>query len=375
MPLTGESITTSLSRLGFGIRLAYSTDGAPAYDVQIPSWRVIKQTPWHEQDIVEEVLRNIGYDTLKPVLPAITRAPKPTPQHTLKRQLETLCAYTLGAHEIKTYPVYDSPYLARIGLQVPSWYTVANPLAQDHDQLASSLVPGMLGSIDQQSATQDHLEFFQINTCWPSSTGQQEHLVITWSHKHIDLDWYTYKHAVEKIMHACGFTTLTWRQVSPDNQILTHQPWWLQPMTAQILVKDTVVGIFGAIKPTVCQQVNQQSILVAQITLDVLAQVSAPTIRYKTPSRYQSVSSDISMLVPYAITYDQICQTLRATTSRIHDIHLVDRYDKVPQEGYRAYTLRYTLVDQESTMDKVLIDTTRQALLDALIPLNIRIRS
>ena len=144
LDIPSEVAATKLRAAGMNVEALASGDlrvGVPTYrfDVSI------------EEDLVEEVMRLIGYDEVPTRLPAGGRAPDPSPERLADRARDRLAA--LGAHEVSTWAFV--PRAALAALRTPALaqaITVKNPISADYEVMRTSLAPGLLQTLARNLA-------------------------------------------------------------------------------------------------------------------------------------------------------------------------------------------------------------------------------
>src|SRR5579859_6279146 len=124
-----------LDRLGFACRASQ-----PGLDVwEAPSFR---PDVTREVDLIEEIARVRGFDTIPTVLPAVRPSRDAGPREALARRARQ-AGVALGLSEAITYAFVDPADLSKVGAPAPGWFLV-NPLTDDRSALRTSLLPGLL---------------------------------------------------------------------------------------------------------------------------------------------------------------------------------------------------------------------------------------
>jgi phenylalanyl-tRNA synthetase beta chain len=129
--------------------------------VTVPSWRATKDVSMKD-DLVEEVGRMIGYDTIAPQAPMVAAAPPPANddrafQHRVR---ETMVEQ--GFTEVYNYSFVSEDEIGVVGLAPGDHVRVANPIAADQQLMRRSLLPGVLRSIRHNIKNFDEFRFFEI---------------------------------------------------------------------------------------------------------------------------------------------------------------------------------------------------------------------
>ncbi|MEP7379824.1 MAG: phenylalanine--tRNA ligase subunit beta, partial [Chloroflexota bacterium] len=117
-----------------------------------------------EEDVAEEVIRVIGYETLTPQLPdSGMPAYRPEPSLAINGLRDALAGR--GLVEVLTNGLIAPQDHARLGLAADDRATirVANPVTADHSELRRSMLPGLLGVLGRnERQRRDDIAIFEI---------------------------------------------------------------------------------------------------------------------------------------------------------------------------------------------------------------------
>ena len=141
MPVPFEEATAILSRLGFSVRTGDGDDGGPVADVVGASFRPDIS---READLVEEVARIRGLDSIPTVLPAILPQP-PRPAGRLERRMLEEAA-NLGLSEAITYSFVSDKDHAVVGAPEAT-VRLDLPMSEERSVMRTSLLPGLLEAL------------------------------------------------------------------------------------------------------------------------------------------------------------------------------------------------------------------------------------
>ena len=152
--LDAAEVRRILESLDFGV----AETGFETFSVTIPSWRATKDVSLPD-DLVEEVGRMIGYDSIQPAPPLVPCAPSyDPPEREFLRSVRRLLA-ARGYNEISNYSFISEESARRFGLAVEDHVRVLNPIAAGQELMRTSLLPGIHGNIVENAK---HLEDFRI---------------------------------------------------------------------------------------------------------------------------------------------------------------------------------------------------------------------
>jgi len=155
--ISGEQVRAILESLEFRVE-----EIAPrVFSVFVPSWRVTKDVSIKE-DLVEEVGRMIGYDSIPPVAPLTpARVPPASPEREFHHRVRQMAA-AQGFTEVHNYS-FISEEMARVfSVDVAAHVQVSNPIVSDQNLLRTSLLPGIWKNINDNARHFDHFRLFEI---------------------------------------------------------------------------------------------------------------------------------------------------------------------------------------------------------------------
>ena len=127
----------------------------------IPSWRATKDISLKD-DLVEEVGRMVGYDSITPVAPAVLDTVPPQEEsrafHRAARAMFTAQGFT----EVYNYSFVSEELARKFGFEPDDHVRVANPIASDQNLLRISLLPEIYGNITENRKHFDAFRLFEI---------------------------------------------------------------------------------------------------------------------------------------------------------------------------------------------------------------------
>ncbi len=114
------------------------------------------------EDLVEEVGRMIGYDSIPPVPPLVRCAPSydPPEREFLRTVRRTMAAQ--GFTEVSNYSFISEEEARRFGFAVEDHVRVLNPIAAGQELLRTSLLPGIHRNIVENAKHFDQFRIFEI---------------------------------------------------------------------------------------------------------------------------------------------------------------------------------------------------------------------
>ncbi len=136
-----DDATRTLTRLGLEVGATEEHDGDRAVDVTGASWRPDLA---REVDLIEEVARVRGMESIPTLLPAIAPQP-PRTAGKLERSVSEI-AQGIGLSEALTYAFVSGRELSAVSAPAPV-VSLANPLTEERSVMRTSLLPGLLEAL------------------------------------------------------------------------------------------------------------------------------------------------------------------------------------------------------------------------------------
>ncbi len=153
----GAEVKDILERLEFGVR--ESRPGV--FAVAVPSWRATKDISIKD-DLVEEVGRMVGYDSITPQAPLVPVTVPPENEERLFERRVRAMAAAQGFTEEYNYSFLGEEAALALGFDPERHLRVANPIAAGQTLMRSSLLPGIYRNIVDNSRNFDSFRFFEI---------------------------------------------------------------------------------------------------------------------------------------------------------------------------------------------------------------------
>jgi phenylalanyl-tRNA synthetase beta chain len=390
MPIDDSVVIDNLMRVGCDVATVGST-----LHVTAPSWRADLTDP---ADLVEEVIRLIGYDNVPSRLPIAAVGHGLTPAQRMRRRVGTMLA-SRGGVEVLSYPFVSDAELdsLRIPESDPRRSTVqlANPMSDQQPYLRASLLPGLiaavrrnagrgntsvnvfeLGSVYRGIVTGEALrpsvaqrpsteEWQALNDALPDQpfhvggvlAGERE-LEGWWGAAH-NWDWSDAVAAASSVCDILG-VTVTVRQGS--------DPAFHPGRCAELLFDGVPVGSAGELHPRVVESFGLAPRTCAwEVDLGSLI-ASAPAVRPAPRVGTQPVAKeDLALVVSDVVTVAAVQQALiDGGGELLESVRLFDVYrgPQVP-EGHRslAFALRFRAADR--TLEAAETAAARQLAIDS----------
>lgn len=331
----------------------------------------ILTTPSHrfdlsiEVDIVEEIIRLHGYDSLPAeLMTASMRLGSRDPIDQLNINASKILR-DRGYHETINYSFVD-PVLQEVLFPDVESLRLMNPISEELSQMRLSLWPGLIAAMVYNSHRQQvGMRLFETGVLFK---GDREIPAIAgllagvsnganWSEASMPFDFFDMKGDLEAL-----FSNLRLKNVN----FVAERHSALHPTRSAKLVYDNkVIGWCGALHPRVIEALELSSdVLLFELNLELLT--SKSKIVFHPISKYPKIRRDLSLLAANEITVGQIEQVIRSVIAnerlKAFDVFDVYRGKSIP-EGKKSIGIALTMQDDTLTMT----DEQVNALIDAVI--------
>jgi phenylalanyl-tRNA synthetase beta chain len=371
-----DRVVSSLRAVGAEV----DTSGEPLHVVP-PPWRPDLNDPY---DLVEEVVRLVGYDQVPSVLPAPPVGRGLTREQRLRRRIGRTLA-RLGCVEVVSFPFLGSDTFDALGLPAddPLRHAVrlSNPISAEKPYFATTLLPGVLeaaarnlgrgapgvalfetGSVafpvDRGPAPVYGVDWrptaAELGKLFEAIPEQPLHLVAVlsgelepegWWGGSRAADWSDAIEIVRSLAAELGVPVV----VEPASRM----PWH-PSRCARVTVGDEVLGLAGELHPRVCQAHGlPRGTAALEIDLDLLMRHAVDTPRAPSISHQPMAKEDVALVVDASVAASDVESALRSGAGDLlESVRLFDVYTGSQVAAGRkslAYHLHFRAPDRTLT--------------------------
>lgn len=351
--LMREDIAMLLENVGFAVAF----DDLTA-TVTVPYWR---EDIHIAEDIIEEVGRLIGFDTINVTLPRrYMTAVKPGSMNVFQSTIRKALARA-GANEVLTYSFVHEDVLTRAGQDPQNSYRIVNSISPELQRYRQSLTPSLLGLIHPNTkAGYETFGIFEINKVHSVASGltgegvpvEHQRIAAVFVSKNTGSPFYVAKRYVEYIATILGLS-LRYEPLTGDDPM--YAPF--EPKRSAIILDQNgaLVGVVGEYRKAV-RTAGKLSEYVAGFELDTeaffLAAQQTKLVTYRPLSRYPATHRDIcfqvSATTPYTVIASGVYDALSDDGYNV-TVEPVDIYR--PEQGEtKNITIRLGLVSYDKTL-------------------------
>lgn len=361
------------------ISLGFAVDGK--WDVQPPAWRAdIVGHP----DIVEEIVRVFGYDTIPPVS---MRGPYPVTQNaetigmTFARKARNALS-ARGMNECVTWSFMPAGLAKKFGSNdnqdMPA-LRLSNPISADLDQMRPSLVANLIqAAVRNHARGFENISLFEVGPAFVSSKTDGQRLVAAalrygckgkrhWAaaEESRKSDIFDAKADAIAVLESCG-VPVSRLQVTRD------APDWYHPgRSGALRLGPNIMAYFGEVHPALLGEVGAKGLVVvgSEIFLDSVpvsrkqSGTAKPLLRL---SAFQPVERDFAFVVPKEVGADSIVRAAMSADKELIDrIEIFDVYEgKGVDQGCKSVAVNVVFQPFDKTLTDSDIETLCKKVVD-----------
>ena len=356
-----------LQRLGFRTEYLVDTSSGPVASVRGISWRPDVKL---EQDLIEEVARIRGLDTIPTILPSIPLQEPRTSGQLERRAVRT--AVELGLSEALTYSFVAPSDLVALCAPSPV-VTLENPLSEERSVLRTSLAPGLLEALRRARRRGERAVqlftvgaiFLPVRGAYPTSRARErtreddgklpyeqpsfaallagprdEHLLL----KPQEMDIYDAKAVAIEMTER-----MTGRRAHVVHVGGTDRTKHLHPRGAAVVTINGVeVGTFGPVHPDVVEHFDLDGgALLVELNLATLEGLGHVIPRYRPIPKVPAIVRDLSLVVSDRTPAQVVAAVIQQATGELCEsveVAAEFRGGSVP-ESHRSLTFRVVYRD------------------------------
>lgn len=347
-------------------RLDYSyTKSNMVYTITIPSRRMDLEPSY--QDIIEDVARMNGYDSI-PTTIAASRTKGGLTDKQKQIRFTRLMLASMGLNETVSYSLVSKADLYNYTLEQGNPIEVLMPMTEDHAVMRQSLLNGILDAVSYNKARKvDHLAFFEIGNRY---TQEKEVLMLAgaisgpfsseqWRGEVKIADFYALKGLLD--------TYFARMNVSAVYKPYKEQKNFHPGRTAAIYLEDKMIGIIGELHPRFAKEKGISGTVAFEIELEPILS-SNQAFQYRPMNKYPTVTRDLAIVVKKDILAEDVLNVIRQTLkAHLVSLEVFDLYtgDAVAEDE-KSLAIKLTLEDVTKTLESSDVDKMIHSVLNRL---------
>ncbi|MFL6591710.1 MAG: phenylalanine--tRNA ligase subunit beta [Luteimonas sp.] len=324
-----------------------------------------------EEDLVEEIARIHGYDTIPATLPGGAMRLSPGTETRVDDFAVRLHMASRDYLEAIDYAFVDAGLL-------DAWHAaeravaLANPLSAELGVMRTRLLPGLVASLARNVARQQpRVRLFELGKVFARQEpdAPRETLRIAaaacgsaareqWGRREREVDFHDVKGDLDSLAALAG-VDLEYRR--------SQAPWAHPGRSADIVRNGRPLGWIGELHPRLRQALDLgQPVVAFELDLEPLLARVLP--RGGTLSRFPSVRRDLAFVVPDEVAWAAIADTVRSAAGEwLRDLRLFDRYvGKGVETGFKSLAMGLILQDESRTLTDRDVDAVVVSITTAL---------
>jgi phenylalanyl-tRNA synthetase beta chain len=342
-----------LEALEFGV----SESGPGVFSVSVPSWRATKDITIKD-DLLEEVGRTLGYDTVPPTAPLQpVRRPWVNLQRLFHHRVRLACA-AQGFTETSNYSFISDEMALRFGFPPARHLRVGNPISVEQSLMRTSLLPGIHRNIVDNARFFDDFRLFEIGReIHPSDSGlprEISHLMAAvYAKGDGAASLFELKRLAECLLPDC--------QTTPCPATANEHP----ARSAVIQWRGATVGRLFELHP---KHVETGRAAVLDLDLDAIDALGETPRRYSPLRRFPSSAFDLSVVTGLRVLSSGIGGMIREAAGPGCDrVEYLYAYRGKPlADDRQSMTFRVTVSSPDHTLTNEEVTAARNAIIERL---------
>jgi phenylalanyl-tRNA synthetase beta chain len=356
-----DEVEDILESLEFGV----TEVGPNVLSVSVPSWRATKDVAMPD-DLVEEVGRMIGYDSIPPIPPLVLCKPTfdPPEREFLRWVKRTVAAK--GFTEVSNYSFISEEEARRFGFAVEDHVRVLNPIAAGQELMRTSLLPGIHRNLVENAKNFDQFRLFEI--------GREIHKVQDAKpeeHTHLMAAIYSKDDGRAALLELKRTAEVLARglQVRPAQ----GNSWEHTTRTAELWWQGRQVGRLSELHPNLIES-GRGAVL--DLDLEVLQELTPATAKYTPVRRFPTSAFDLSILTAERELAATLELHIRQFAGDLAEaVEYVREYQGPPlPEGRKSVSFRVVAGAPDRTLSSADITGIRNQIIEGLTALGYELR-
>ena len=332
--------------------------------VIVPSYRVDIKRP---QDIMEEIARLVGYNSIPIVNPNSPVQAEKESSHLVFRKKIKQFLTGLGFTEVINYSFIPADSGDRLELNSDDkrreHVELLNPISEEQAVMRTSLVPGILETIRLNLNQKNiNLKLFECGKVFLKQSNaplpeERESIVAIWTgaaryegwqQKERFCDFFDLKGGLESLMCALHIKKLSFSKPHTDSD-----PYYRNGNVSDIMIKQKKIGIIGEVRTEILNNFQiKQPVFLFEIDFETLYSLKPEKINTRPLPRYPSTNRDMTIILDKKVNAKDVIDVMRSCNEKlVSDIQIFSVYEgKTISEGKKSMSFRITFRSWEETL-------------------------
>ncbi|MDR3628744.1 MAG: phenylalanine--tRNA ligase subunit beta [Desulfocapsaceae bacterium] len=385
MPLDAGRIIALLESIG----IICSQTSEDILTVTPPSFRVDIE---READLVEEVARLIGYNSIPTSLPQVDLSYPEQDTARLKRQEACRILTSIGFNEAINYSFTAEDHLEKLELAPDDprrkVVRLLNPLSEEQAVMRTMLLPGLLENVKRNISFQKtDIRLFEVGKVFtPTGINQQPMEMMRLAgvlagdlhgnrsplyFKSQPVDIFDAKGAVESLLDELRLLDpslqqpLTFRVPTANEQ----ENFYIPRQTLLLVQGSQILGILGKIRKETLKRFGiKHDVYSFDLDFEALSALSAAKKAFAALPVYPAVRRDIALLLPVHVSAGELLKVVAESNEKlIEHYDIFDIYTGEPiKEGYKSVAMSITYRSPSKTLTEKNVEKSHQKIVAML---------
>jgi phenylalanyl-tRNA synthetase beta chain len=385
--LGAREVSSLLARIGFvctskkvAAKKGSAVPSGAGFSVKVPSWR---PDCIDEIDLIEEVARHVGYESLGRTVSQSTQPGGLSPVQQRRRALRDV-VLSMGASEAMPNPFLAPGDHERAGVALESAaLELENPLVVEESLLRTSLRPGMLKAIAfNVSHRANDIALYELGHVYraKATPGAVVHGDAAATH---DLPDESEQLCIMAVGVDASVAVGWWSQITAVFGVgaqldQSRVPAGYHPTRSGTLARGKqAVGYVGEIDRMVLANYGiEERVACLEVDASVLLGESPKVPVAKPVSRFPSSDFDVAFTAPAKVSAAAVQRAIKqAAGSLAEEVSLFDVFRKAPSDASRSLAYRVRLRASDRTLTDTEVATARTACISAAEKLGCTLRA
>jgi phenylalanyl-tRNA synthetase beta chain len=379
--LNVRQVSALLTRIGFvcapkkiAVKKGSLVAAGAGLSVKVPSWR---PDCTDEIDLVEEVARHVGYDSLGKQVSQSTQPGGLSPLQQRRRALRDV-VLSFGASEAMPNPFLAPGDHERAGVDSGGpVLTLENPLVAEESVLRTSLRPGMLRAVAFNVAHRAaHISLFELGHVYPTRDRAETNAPHNLPDEHEQL-------CIMMVGADAATAVNWWSQITAVFGVGAQVDQSRVPAgyhatrSATLARGKQVVGYVGELDRLVLAAHGiEERVACLEVNASVLLSETPKVPIAKPVSRFPSSDFDLAFAAPTRVTAGALQRALRQAAGALgEEVALFDVFRKTAGDDSRSLAFAVRLRAADRTLTEAEVASTRAACIAAGVKLGCTLRA
>ncbi|MCU0820944.1 MAG: phenylalanine--tRNA ligase subunit beta [Spirochaetes bacterium] len=341
-------------------------------EIEVPTYRATGDIDIPE-DIVEEVGRIYGYDSITP-LPALVpcATPRLNEKRLFERRIKDILSRDHHLTEVSNYSFVNETVLNRLKINENRELRLRNPLSSEQDRLRRSLIPNLVMNIELNQRYHDAFRIFEFGRVYLKEDRKSKELAA--ENNYVTGAVYQRKAKAPLFYDAKNVATDLLEQLRIKNVKYAAASEGMPPYahpgkSLEIIVDNKKAGLIFELHPKTIEDFELKgTAALFDINADILFASAKTVISFSELQKFPDVPFEISVLSGRQVYSAGILSIIEKTNSdHIKSTEVISIYEGKPvPEDMKSVSIRIIFAAKDKTLSPQDIDGLQKKVIDSL---------